>query len=541
MRIAKLKITNHSRVRDMDLTIGKHAVIVGANDVGKSSILRLLHLALGASIGQIYQQMTVADIRDVNNELFVELEFVEFTPEEQTLFFEAIDVAPNSGAQKLRIQLSASAVDDDPDAIVVRRFFPDAGHDRGPTRAQQQAFGWRYLPATRNASASALDGANSALRTLLGSLDLGTDEEKLAEVLETFNAALGANETVVSLKQRVSMHLSKAMPRSVEEQDLAVRTASDPSDDLLGNVTLFFREDGQHIPLSDQSDGIRQLMSMTLFDLAEGNANVIAVDEPELHLHPASQRTIAELFRTAQNQKLLVTHSPYIVQRFEPAEVIAVNRDGEAHQIPGTQLKHVEKIQANWWSPQLLEALTARYVIVVEGLSDRIIVEKAAELMGLSLDRLGAVVFDIGGAAKFPHVYKLLGKDGFRTRILGLVDKDAEGKWLGAFGGKPKHILGTGLWVSDPDLEAEYCAALTGVGVANRLIESGYCREQSLLSSCDVTDLSSITNDAMAKYCRDNKVDIARTIVTNLQLIDAQKITSVNGLLTKLVELDSSK
>ncbi|MFD4252537.1 ATP-dependent endonuclease [Amycolatopsis thermoflava] len=525
----------------MDLAIGKNAVIVGANDVGKTSILRLLHLTLGASLGQIYQQLTIGDLDHAGDDLFVEVTFTEFTPEEQTLFYEAINVAPEDGAQVLRIQLSASVVDDDPEALAIRRFFPDAGHDRGPTRAQQQAFGWRYLPATRNASGSALDGANSALRTLLDSLDLGDDQDKLAQVLEAFNTTLGTNGTVVSLRKSVSAHLSKAMPRSVKEQDLAVRTASDPSDDLLGNVTLFFQQDGRHVPLTEQSDGIRQLMSMTLFDLAEGSANVIAVDEPELHLHPASQRTIAELFRTANNQKILVTHSPYIVQRFEPSEVIAVDRDGRAHQMPDTQLKRIEKVRASWWSSQLLEALTARHVIVVEGLSDRIIVEKVAELMGISLDRLGAVAFDIGGADKFPHVYKLLGKDGFCAHILGLVDKDAEAVWLGTFGGKPKHLLGSRLWVSDPDLEAEYCTALTGVGVAKMLIEVGYCREQALLSSCSVADLNSITNTAMAEYCRKHKVDVAQTIAMNLRPADAEKIVSVDNLLAKLGQLGGAR
>src|SRR6185437_5565732 len=126
---------------------------------------------------------------------------------------------------------------------------------------------------------------------------------------------------------------------------------------------------------------------------------------------------------------------PYIVQRFEPSQVIAVSPDGVCHQISQDRLSAVEKIRANWWSPRLLEALTARYVVIVEGASDRVIVDRAAELMGLSLDRLGAVVFDIDGAEKFQHVYKLLGKDGFCVSILGLVDEAEKMSWHGQIGG----------------------------------------------------------------------------------------------------------
>ncbi len=79
---------------------------------------------------------------------------------------------------------------------------------------------------------------------------------------------------------------------------------------------------------------------------------------------------------------------------------------------------------------------------MVEGASDRVIVEAAARAMGIDLDRLGVVVFDIDGADKFPHVYKLIGKDGFGVQIYGLVDDKEQGSWVGAFGGKPKNVFG---------------------------------------------------------------------------------------------------
>lgn len=36
MRLSKVEITNHSRISDLAVEIRRHAVIVGANDVGKS-------------------------------------------------------------------------------------------------------------------------------------------------------------------------------------------------------------------------------------------------------------------------------------------------------------------------------------------------------------------------------------------------------------------------------------------------------------------------------------------------------------------------
>jgi putative ATP-dependent endonuclease of OLD family len=303
---------------------------------------------------------------------------------------------------------------------------------------------------------------------------------------------------------------------------------------------MFFKEGDEHRPMTEQSDGLRQLVSMTLFDLAEGTANVVAIDEPELHLHPSSQRTVAELFGTASNQKLLVTHSPFIVQRFEPADVIAVNRDGLCHQIPADKLSAVEKERINWWSPRLLEVLTARYALIVEGLTDRVIVERAAEVAGIALDRIGAVVFDIDGAHKFPHVYRIIGSAGFNVPLLGLVDDKEKAVWHGAIGGRPKHVFGTTLFVSTPDLEGETCAAFGGPAAAQALIDGGYCQKAGILQSAGVADLSDVTVEAAAAYCRAGKVSAAIALASQLDTATAAKIASVSGLLQRLVALNGT-
>ena len=212
-----------------------------------------------------------------------------------------------------------------------------------------------------------MEGAHSPVRTLLAAADLGTNEEGLRTLLNQFNEELSGNESVSDLLERVAKHLSRAMPRSVSREDFTVRSVTDPSNDVLQDVSIFLNRGGEQVSLLEQSDGARQLMSMTLFDLAEGTANVLAIDEPELHLHPTSQRTAADLLSGEGNQKIIATHSPYILHRFEPSEVVAVDRHGKCHQIGSAKLSKIEKVRAHWWSPRLLEALTARFVILVEG------------------------------------------------------------------------------------------------------------------------------------------------------------------------------
>ena len=540
VRLSHIEITNHSRIRDLALDVRGHAVIVGANDVGKSSMLRLLNLLLGSATGTLYQQLSLADLREPTVAMTVEVTLIDFDDEDRALFASEIDIAPTNRIETLRVQLSVELDSDDEDAVNIRRWFPDAGHQRAPSRDQLLRFGWRYLPATRNASAAAVDGPNSALQTLLRAIELGVERSELADLLTAFNTKLQTSTTIGELRASAASHLSKAMPRTVGKDDLALRTATDPDEDVLGGVSMFFKKGDEHVPMTEQSDGLRQLVSMTLFDLAEGTANVVAIDEPELHLHPSSQRTVAELLRDASNQKLLVTHSPFIVQRFEPANIIAVNRDGACHQIADDKLSAVEKERINWWSPRLLEVLTARYTLIVEGISDRVIVERAAELAGIGLDRIGAVVFDIDGAHKFPHVYRLIGSAGFNVPLLGLVDEKEQAIWLGAVGGRPKDVFGTTLFVSTPDLEAETCAAFGGPAAAQALIQGGYCKKADILQSAGVADLNGVTAEAAAAYCRAGKVSAAIALASQLDAATAAKISSVNTLLQRLVALDSA-
>jgi predicted ATPase len=59
---------------------------------------------------------------------------------------------------------------------------------------------------------------------------------------------------------------------------------------------------------------------------------IVAIDEPELGLHPAALNLVVSLIRVASNhcQVILATQAAALVDCFEPEEVIVVHRRGEA-------------------------------------------------------------------------------------------------------------------------------------------------------------------------------------------------------------------
>lgn len=544
MRLAKIRVENYARLRDLEISVRGHLVIVGANDVGKTSLLRLLNLVLGTT-AQLYQNLSIDDLEEPDRPLIVTVSFGSFSDAERVLFHREIDIDPDDSSESLDVRLEVLIDPEDTESVLISRWCPGRGEVRSPTREQIAAFGWRYLPAVRSSSANHLDGRDGAVQVLLRAVEseLGDEKATFSTLLDSFNDKLSESPALTELRRGMAQHLSSSMPKEIETDQLSIRTSADPSKSVLENVSMYLAREGNFAPLSEQSDGIRQLISMTLFDLAEGAANVIAIDEPELHLHPSSQRTVAELLTQQVNQKILVTHSPYIVQKFDPAQVVAVSPDGACHQINPTTFSIEERTQAHWWSPRMLEALTARFAIVVEGIADRLIVESAARARGISLDRIGAMVFELGGAENFPTVYKLLGPHGFNVHVLGLVDEAESPRWVGAVGGKPKNVVGTTVFISKADLEDEYCRSLGADRVADMLITAHVTDQPAILSSCAAVSILDVDASALAKFCRSStksgsrKVPAALAVSKLLTADEALKLDSVAALLTRLETL----
>lgn len=93
---------------------------------------------------------------------------------------------------------------------------------------------------------------------------------------------------------------------------------------------------GQTLTASQLSDGtIRFIALATALQLPAGRRpSLLAIDEPELGLHPAAEGIIARLIRSAASegtQMIVATQSPTFLSHFEPEDVLVVeNENGES-------------------------------------------------------------------------------------------------------------------------------------------------------------------------------------------------------------------
>jgi predicted ATP-dependent endonuclease of OLD family len=204
---------------------------------------------------------------------------------------------------------------------------------------------------------------------------------------------------------------------------------------------------------------------------------LLLVDEPEISLHPQAQRALVGLIRKLPNQSIVATHSSNILDRADPRTLLRLHRD--ATSVVAKKTAALTDDDATWLvrfaNPLTTEACFARKVILVEGYSDRIVLQRLARRLGRDLDAEGVSVLSLDGGSGVGAHIALLGKTGLDLGILGLCDEDKEELWI-------KEVSKAGIPVSDRaslgfegffvcvrDLEQEFIRAL-GIAAVQALI-----------------------------------------------------------------------
>ncbi|WP_182266349.1 ATP-dependent nuclease [Stenotrophomonas maltophilia] len=195
---------------------------------------------------------------------------------------------------------------------------------------------------------------------------------------------------------------------------------------------------GKHSHSSDgMGEGIISAFAIAdaLYDSQAGE--VIAIDEPELSLHPALQRRLADvLMDQAKDKQIIVaTHSPYLVNLKALsaggalARVVTGENGTEIHQIGQRGRAAIGVLVADNLSNPHIMGLDARElffqedrVLLTEGQEDVLLYPRVFEQLGLTMP---ATLFGwgAGGAGNIKHLCAVLHDLGF-SRVGALFDDD---------------------------------------------------------------------------------------------------------------------
>jgi putative ATP-dependent endonuclease of OLD family len=480
MKVRSLEIENFRSIKHGRVIFSDHTLLVGGNNVGKSTICEALDLALGPE--RLYRRPVVDEhdfyggryIDDDNRpiEIRIRAVLVDLSQEairrfgnhcrrwdETNLNFidetpGGADIADQTDKDWALPVLFVARYDRDEDDFVGQTFFehptiPDEDIDdeqrtslgQGRSvfrRLSKRLCGYIYLRALRTGSRALSLQRGSLLDTILNLGDEGNAAPEMwfdtLAKLRDLDPAVGEIAQLKAIRTEIHDRLGKFVSLPPGDASTAF-FASDLTREHLREVVRLFvaTSPSDHlVPFTRQGAGTLNLLVFSLLTFIadqKGNASVIfAMEEPEIALPPHIQRRVTRFVRATMGQAIVTSHSPYVIEQFDPEDIVMLNRHG-AGKLVGFRPQSVKFRPTAYRSQrrQFAEAILARGVVVVEGSTEAALLPAASSILEQSkrdythLDLAGISVFTANGDGDVPRwgpIFKA-----FHKQVFGFRDK----------------------------------------------------------------------------------------------------------------------
>ena len=361
MRVTRIEIQNFRSIKHLVVDLGETTVFVGPNNAGKTAILDALRIALTRRWGQRGTGFTEYDVHLAGDDddpkaspgVSIEIHAQESEPEEwpdgvAEDLDQIVQLDPHTGLHSITLRTRCAwskesrAFEPSWEFLNVAR---EPLAERGARRVNLDRF-WRYLPvfylgALRNVG-DEFSPRSQFWGKLLKALEIPAGlESRARRVLDLLNRRLLKADPRL---QKISETLLGVTRIAARDRKGELKPSMVPLKmwDLLSKAEIILRNepDSPWLPLLRQGQGIQSLSVIFLFrafvehlvrELYERDSEpVLALEEPETHLHPQAARTLWPHVKKLPGQKIVTTHSPYFVQHvpFRDLRLVRLTQEG---------------------------------------------------------------------------------------------------------------------------------------------------------------------------------------------------------------------
>jgi len=307
-------------------------------------------------------------------------------------------------------------------------------------RDDKRLCGFLYLRPNRTGNRALTFQRGSLLDTIVR-LEAEAASGPLWEkaLIDVASVAVAAQDSgFVKIQNEVKNRVAKFLALSGGNDPVDTRVSELTREHLREVLRLFIAtQPGSHgVPFNRLSTGSLNLLVFALLTyIAElkGERSVIfAMEEPEIALPPHAQRRLVDHVVRNMGQVTVTSHSPYVIERFAPEQIVVLNRDA-AGSMTSSGIMFPEGLKPKRYVAdrrQFAEAVLARAVLVVEGATEASLFPVISDVLDrdpdpslkdyLHIDLAGVSVFDAHNDVSVPLFAPLFSAMG--KRVYGIHD-----------------------------------------------------------------------------------------------------------------------
>lgn len=191
------------------------------------------------------------------------------------------------------------------------------------------------------------------------------------------------HEKIEELKTEIKESVQKIGKDTIEELkqfelDLAENLSIDLTMKSLDTLFSFNIIDEDNILLNKRGSGVRRLMLLSYFmaeakQQSKGKKIIYAIEEPETSQHPNYQKKVLETFEKLSKlnyQIILTTHSPSIVKQMKENNIIFLKKDGKTTIVKQADLLQQDELLEISNTLGITPNILSKLIISVEGETD---------------------------------------------------------------------------------------------------------------------------------------------------------------------------
>ena len=438
IRIVEIRIRNFRSLKAVDVSLPKMVVLTGENNSGKTSFLLALFSAIGASKRSIGKDDIFLDPseKEVPKErkIIIDIlirpvinsgDIVDIFPEGSywTALWGAGISQDDNGDDFMAFRTAVTWNSVKSEYEVDKRFLNEWKEDSSgienyssesmPVVSSKmiEPLAMYFMDAKRDIEED-LKHPGSFWRKLTSNLGLSTETvREIEESLSRINEKMVEESEILSHLKNHMLELNKLVASN--EKGVEVAPIARRLGDLSKGIDLNFTTDGaQTFALSQHGMGTRSLASVLVFRAFmswrqkqlknDSIHSMLALEEPEAHLHPQAQRAIMSQINQIPGQIIVSTHSPYVVSQVQVLSIRNFRKEGPSSTITeydssGLNQEELTKINQKIMNTRG-EILFARSLVFFEGETEEYALPVFAEsYFGRNVNLLGISFIGVGG------------------------------------------------------------------------------------------------------------------------------------------------